>query len=144
MATIQADHSGLDSASSAPSSADDADHSHIASAISSASSQVSTATSHAAQAVGESAESARESVVEGVQAAAAAAGFAGSRSGGRQADFGVPLRERMTEDIPPNKKLFVGNVQFSLTENDLVQAFAKHGDVVSCRIAYDPRGASKG
>lgn len=44
-----------------------------------------------------------------------------------------------------NNKLFVRNLSFRLTEGELSDLFAKHGDVVSAKIAMDrdtgrPRG----
>ena len=44
-----------------------------------------------------------------------------------------------------NTKLFVGNVDFKVTENDLQDAFAAHGTVVEANLATDrvtgrPRG----
>lgn len=44
-----------------------------------------------------------------------------------------------------SKKLFVGNLAYSVTENDLKEAFSKVGDVVSARIITDAQtGRSKG
>lgn len=43
------------------------------------------------------------------------------------------------------KKLFVGNLAYSVTENDLKDAFAKVGEVVSARVITDQAtGRSKG
>ena len=44
-----------------------------------------------------------------------------------------------------NNKLFVGNLSFNTTENDLQDAFAAHGTVVETKVATDresgrPRG----
>ncbi|PKM83512.1 MAG: RNA-binding protein [Firmicutes bacterium HGW-Firmicutes-13] len=44
-----------------------------------------------------------------------------------------------------NKTLYVGNIPWSLREDDLISAFSEHGDVISCRIITDQRtGRSKG
>lgn len=44
-----------------------------------------------------------------------------------------------------NKTLYVGNIPWSLKEDDLISAFSEHGDVISCRIITDQRtGRSKG
>ncbi len=44
-----------------------------------------------------------------------------------------------------NKTLYVGNIPWSLKEDDLMTAFSEHGDVISCRIITDQRtGRSKG
>lgn len=44
-----------------------------------------------------------------------------------------------------NKTLYVGNIPWKLTEDDLKDAFSRHGEVLSCRIITDRRtGRSKG
>lgn len=44
-----------------------------------------------------------------------------------------------------SKKLFVGNLAYSVTENDLKEAFSKIGEVVSARVITDSQtGRSKG
>jgi len=43
------------------------------------------------------------------------------------------------------KKLFVGNLPFTVTEDDLGELFGKHGSVSSCKIIMDrDTGRSKG
>ncbi len=43
------------------------------------------------------------------------------------------------------KKLYVGNLSYSTTEDDLKEAFAKFGEIVSVKIITDPSsGRSKG
>lgn len=43
------------------------------------------------------------------------------------------------------KKLFVGNLAYTVTENDLKEAFGKVGEVVSARVITDSQtGRSKG
>ncbi len=44
-----------------------------------------------------------------------------------------------------NNKLFVGNLAYTVSEDDLLELFAKFGEVVSCNVAKDrdtgrPRG----
>lgn len=44
-----------------------------------------------------------------------------------------------------NKKLYVGNIAYSMNDESLKQAFEKHGEVVSARIITDREtGRSKG
>ena len=44
-----------------------------------------------------------------------------------------------------NTKLFVGNLSFNLTENDLQEAFAAHGNVVEANLMLDrATGRSRG
>ncbi len=43
------------------------------------------------------------------------------------------------------KTLYVGNIPWALKEDDLITAFAQHGEVLNCRIITDNRtGRSKG
>lgn len=43
------------------------------------------------------------------------------------------------------RKLYVGNLPFSSTENDLVSVFSEHGTVMSARVVVDrDTGRSKG
>lgn len=43
------------------------------------------------------------------------------------------------------RKLYVGNLPFSSTENDLVSVFSEHGTVMSARVVVDREtGRSKG
>jgi nucleolin len=40
--------------------------------------------------------------------------------------------------------LFVGNLSFNTTEQTLQAAFTKYGGIVSCRVAKDQEGSSRG
>ena len=42
------------------------------------------------------------------------------------------------------KTLYIGNIFFDVTEDDLRREFAKHGNVTSVKVVYDARGLSKG
>lgn len=44
----------------------------------------------------------------------------------------------------PGKNLYIGNLFFDVTEEDLRREFSKHGTVSSTKIIYDSRGLSKG
>ncbi|KAI9825263.1 MAG: hypothetical protein M1832_001297 [Thelocarpon impressellum] len=120
--------------SSTPSSADVDDHSTIASAIGSVASGVSSTSSSVAESVAETVEHARDSVTEGAAAAAAAVGMS---ERGR-----TPGRVR--GPFPPSTNVFIGNLFFSVTEEDLKQLLSRVGNVRRASIVYDQRGLSKG
>lgn len=47
-------------------------------------------------------------------------------------------------DLQPTNSVYVGNLLFEVTPQDLEREFAAYGEIVSSRIAQDPRGLSKG
>jgi len=49
-----------------------------------------------------------------------------------------------TFELPPSKKLYVGNVFFDIKDSDLRQEFEAFGPIESCRISVDYKGFSKG
>src|ERR1041384_6748335 len=60
---------------------------------------------------------------------------------------GNSLKKQVDPDIGPhmNNKLFVGNLSFNITENELQDAFAAHGTVTETNLMMDrvtnrPRG----
>ena len=72
------------------------------------------------------------------QAALAEATAAGLASGSAGADA-------VTEDPELRmKQLYVGNLFFDVTEDDLRREFARHGTVTNVKVVYDNRGLSKG
>lgn len=44
----------------------------------------------------------------------------------------------------PNPSVYVGNLFFDVTENDLQKEFSRFGEIKNVRIIRDPRGLSKG
>lgn len=44
----------------------------------------------------------------------------------------------------PTRAVYVGNLLFDITEDDLKKEFTRFGDVLSVKIIYDSRGLSKG
>jgi len=47
--------------------------------------------------------------------------------------------------VPVTKTLFVGNLPWTATEDDLTQMFAQHGEVIAARVATDrDTGRSRG
>ena len=127
----------------APASADQEDSSTIASAISSVKETVSTQASHAAESISGSAESAKRMV--GDAAATAGLGFAerdqqSYRSRSPQ-QYGRGSTSRSND---PSNALYIGNLYFDVTEDDLRREMERFGTVQSIKIIYDGRGLSKG
>ncbi|KAI9722647.1 MAG: hypothetical protein M1812_001578 [Candelaria pacifica] len=96
-------------------SADPDENSTISSAISSATSKVRDGASNAAEAVGGYARSAQKSVLD-----------------------------ESYNDRPKSQALYVGNLFFDVTEEDLKREMERYGVVKSVKIIYDGRGLSKG
>lgn len=46
--------------------------------------------------------------------------------------------------LPPSPGVYVGNLLFEVTEDDLSRVFAEYGNIKSVKIATDARGLSKG
>ena len=87
-------------------------------------------------AVKETAESATSTVTEAAQSTASA--FA--RSEWRQ-DSGQRRNDTIGE---PKPTVYIGNLFFDVTENDLVKELSRFGPIVKCRLIRDSRGLSKG
>ena len=122
-----------------PRSPDPEDHSTIASSISSAADTVSTKASDIAGSVSAAAENARESVADATQAASDYAGSA-RKVMGRPLSTDGPRRT----PAPPSATLYVGNLYFDVTQDQLREQFEEVGAVANCKIVYDSRGLSKG
>lgn len=95
------------------------------SAVDSASKPTTETAANAASTVTETAESVRSA-------------FTGSE---QRQDRG----ERRTGQIgEPKPTIYIGNLFFDVTENDLVKELARFGTIVKCRLMRDSRGLSKG
>ena len=53
-------------------------------------------------------------------------------------------KSRTARTAPPNNMLYVGNLYYEVTAEQLKRVFSKFGDVESTRIVYDNRGLSRG
>jgi len=55
-------------------------------------------------------------------------------------------RERSRESVnnEPKPTIYIGNLFFDVTENDLVKELARFGTITKCRLMRDSRGLSKG
>ena len=78
-----------------------------------------------------------ESTLSGASALGAAAGFA---AGGEQRErrrFNVPA-------APPSQELYVGNLFFQVTEDQLHRVFSRFGAVEQVKLIKDPTGRPRG
>jgi RNA recognition motif-containing protein len=62
-----------------------------------------------------------------------------SQSGERK-----PRTPRTPRNTTPNKMLYIGNLYYEVTAEQLKRVFSKFGDVESTKIVYDNRGLSRG
>jgi nucleolin len=51
---------------------------------------------------------------------------------------------RRANDNPPNKTLYIGNLYYEVTTEQLQRVFTRFGEVESVKIVYDNRGLSRG
>jgi len=51
---------------------------------------------------------------------------------------------RFQEPAAPSSKLYIGNLYYEVTEDQLKRIFSRFGEVVSVQIIKDPRGMSRG
>jgi nucleolin len=54
-----------------------------------------------------------------------------------------PRRSR-ENDTPPHKTLYIGNLYYEVTGEQLKKVFSRFGEVESVKIVYDNRGLSRG
>jgi nucleolin len=55
-----------------------------------------------------------------------------------------PGERRIGQIGEPKPTIYIGNLFFDVTENDLVKELARFGTIVKCRLMRDSRGLSKG
>ncbi|TGO07088.1 hypothetical protein BTUL_0333g00020 [Botrytis tulipae] len=93
---------------------------------------VRSAINSAAETVSEYASEAKETVAQ-------ATGF-----GSRNVGFGSRDRNADRPSIEPNNGVYVGNLLFDITEEDLKKEFEHFGTITDVRVTRDARGLSKG
>jgi len=142
------------------------DQSSIASAISSATESASSYASNAAESLTENVSAAKDTVVDSASDVAAAAGLAyvpreERREFSPRNNYGDDRRSanptgmngerRRPRDfgseaavIKPTNSIYIGNLLFETTEEDLQREFGKFGKIDSITIARDERNLSKG
>lgn len=79
-----------------------------------------------------------------VSSAVAAAAETGASGFGMENSDGTRPNSRPPMDLQPTNSVYVGNLLFEVTPQDLEREFGAYGEIVSSRIAQDPRGLSKG
>jgi RNA recognition motif-containing protein len=47
-------------------------------------------------------------------------------------------------DVQPTNSIYIGNLLFEATPQDLEREFSAYGEIVSSKVAQDARGLSKG
>jgi nucleolin len=99
------------------------------SAVDSALHSVTEAASNAAETVKETARGTYQS----------ATGFASARS-----EDSAARRAPREGSLIPKPTIYIGNLFFDVTENDLVKELARFGTITKCRLMRDSRGLSKG
>ena len=123
----------------------------VKSAIDSVAETASTYAGNAAESLTNNYEQARDSIVDSAQSAATATGFAPRAYGDRQkrgdfesssSGYGRPLP--VARDLVPTTSIYIGNLLFDVTANDLTREFEQFGTIKSATIASDARGLSKG
>ncbi|KAH7086920.1 hypothetical protein FB567DRAFT_55210 [Paraphoma chrysanthemicola] len=55
-----------------------------------------------------------------------------------------PHRARRENDTPPSNTLYIGNLYYEVTADQLKRVFTRFGEVESVKIIYDNRGLSRG
>lgn len=127
-------------------SANQEEHSTAGDAVSSVGEEAASQTSDAAKSLADSVTESAESAKDSISAAATGALFGqrGERQGGSS------TQERRGDDLASPRKpgvdrpLYIGNLYFDVTEDDLRRELEKYGTVKSVKIIYDGRGLSKG
>lgn len=95
----------------------------------------------AVDSVKETASNAAEAVKETTRGAFGSATGAAPGFNPTRTDRGGPPREGT---LIPKPTIYIGNLFFDVTENDLVKELARFGTIVKCRLMRDSRGLSKG
>lgn len=59
--------------------------------------------------------------------------------------FGMPKREGPSrKDLQPNKTVYVGNLYYEVTADQVKRVFSRFGELDEVRVIYDNRGLSRG
>jgi nucleolin len=129
---------------SKPSSADIEEQSSIPSAISSATESTSTYASDAAESLTKNASVAKDAVVDAASGVTEAAALPFSSNTGRFREGRQIVRPPFAKEAAPTNSVYIGNLLFEVTEQELQREFAEFGEINEVRIARDHRGLSKG
>lgn len=87
-----------------------------------------------------------DSAVDAVSDAASNAATTVKETVQSATDFGNsrPKRPAREGSSIPKPTIYIGNLFFDVTENDLVKELARFGTITKCRLMRDSRGLSKG
>ncbi|KAH8732895.1 hypothetical protein GQ44DRAFT_696630 [Phaeosphaeriaceae sp. PMI808] len=55
-----------------------------------------------------------------------------------------PKSRRRDDDVPPSKTVYVGNLYYEVTADQLKKVFSRFGEVSGVKLVYDNRGLSRG
>jgi nucleolin len=55
-----------------------------------------------------------------------------------------PFERRQKSDAPPNNTVYVGNLYYEVTADQLKRVFSRFGEVENVKIVFDNRGLSRG
>lgn len=90
--------------------------------------------------------SVRSAVAAASETGASGFGMEESRSSrfGEEPVDGMRPNSRPPLELEPSNSLYIGNILFEVTPQDLEREFAPFGEIVSAKIAQDARGLSKG
>ena len=77
-------------------------------------------------------------------AASAASTIRGAARSATEAVTGSSRGDREANIGAPKSTIYIGNLFFDVTENDLVKELARFGTITRCRLMRDSRGLSKG
>ena len=64
--------------------------------------------------------------------------------GAKESSEGFRFRDTQRLIGEPKSTIYIGNLFFDVTENDLVKELARFGTITRCRLMRDSRGLSKG
>ncbi len=95
----------------------------------------------AAESVKETIFNAAESVAETARDVTGMGGDRGLPSG-QKSDFAA--RSSSGTLVEPKSTIYIGNLFFDVTENDLTKELSRFGTITKCRLIRDSRGLSKG
>lgn len=95
----------------------------------------------AAQSIKETVHNAAESVAETARNVTGMGSDNSDREGGRSQNS---TRNSSGPVVEPKSTIYIGNLFFDVTENDLSQELARFGTITKCRLIRDSRGLSKG
>ncbi|OBT66350.1 hypothetical protein VE03_04843 [Pseudogymnoascus sp. 23342-1-I1] len=75
---------------------------------------------------------------------APSSGFSASSGFGMDSTDGTRPNSRPPMDLQPSSSVYIGNLLFEATPQDLEREFGVFGEIVSSKVAQDARGLSKG